>query len=327
MKWKVLCELAIAALLIAGHSYAHPDDDLLLGAGRGVDHVMEGVRDMSQAQADFAKLGFHVSNGGRFPGGVYNAVVRFENYSYLELISLAPDPKQDQEISKFITKHDGAMGLGLNVSSAASTASLLRSRQFDVEGPVPGSIMTSGQTKPPPPQWYTVAPADKPASGKSTIVLPIFFIEYLDEAKRLAKFDPTLTTHSNTSVGIGAVWFAVKDSAARVSDLQKSGFKPVPGEMEIDGLKGQGFKAGTGLIVLLSGNGKGNDADKFLSEYDDDIMALSIEVSDLAKAHEVAKSAANADLPIYRGSLGQSFLLPSSLTHGIRIEMFQKQPK
>lgn len=70
-----LLEVAILALFVFAPCFAQTDSGLLFGSGYGVDHVMEVVRDMSQAQADFAKLGFNVTIGGRFPGGIYDAII------------------------------------------------------------------------------------------------------------------------------------------------------------------------------------------------------------------------------------------------------------
>lgn len=47
----------------------------LIGQGRGVDHVGIGVRDFAQTQHDYEQLGFKVSKGGHFSGGVSNSAV------------------------------------------------------------------------------------------------------------------------------------------------------------------------------------------------------------------------------------------------------------
>ena len=59
-----------------------------IGQGRGVDHVGVVVRDLAHAQHDYEQLGFKVSKGGHFPGGVSNSVVYFQNDSYLELLTV-----------------------------------------------------------------------------------------------------------------------------------------------------------------------------------------------------------------------------------------------
>jgi catechol 2,3-dioxygenase-like lactoylglutathione lyase family enzyme len=137
----------------------------LLGQGRGVDHVGVGVLDMAQAQHDYEQLGFKVGKGGHFPGGLSNSVVVLQNNSYLEMLAVSgntPITKGDaSEIADFVKKHEGAMFLGINVSSAKAAADYLKAHNFDVTGPDPGSIMKEGETTPPPPMWYSVSTADK----------------------------------------------------------------------------------------------------------------------------------------------------------------------
>ena len=55
---------------------------------RGVDHVVLVVRDLAEAVADHRKRGFTVTPGGEHLGGLtHNALVGFQDGSYLELIA------------------------------------------------------------------------------------------------------------------------------------------------------------------------------------------------------------------------------------------------
>ena len=121
----------------------------LLGQGWGVDHVGVGVRDLAQAQHGYEQLGFKVGKGGHFPGGVSNSIVSLQNKSYLELLSVSGNTPITQGdacyIADFVKKHEGAMFLGVNVSSAKTAADYLKARNFDVNGPNPGSIMKEGE--------------------------------------------------------------------------------------------------------------------------------------------------------------------------------------
>ena len=197
----------------------------LLGQGWGVDHVGVGVRDLAQAQHDYEQLGFKVSKGGHFPGGLSNSIVDLQNNSYLELLSVSANTSikqgDDSEIADFLKRHEGAMFLGINVASAKAAADYLKAHNFDVTGPDPGSIMKEGETTPPPPMWYSVGTADKPAAGKKGFTIPIFLIEYLstnwtDKARAEGRMD-----HPNTAMGIHAVWFAVHDAGGTVTHASR----------------------------------------------------------------------------------------------------------
>lgn len=322
MIWMTL----FVASILAQTPVPHP----LLGQGWGVDHVGVGVRDLTKAQRDYQQLGFKVSEGGHFPGGLFNSIIDFENKTYLELLSV----KQAQgntasqgdaaEIADFVKKHEGAMFLGLNVSSAKDAAGYLKAQNFDVEGPDPGSLMKEGETKPPP-QWYSVGTADKPAPNKLGFSVPIFLIEYLSSDWYEKARKEGRTEHPNTAIGIHTVWFAVHDLKSQLRTLRDAGFEADESrDLQLLGARGRELKAGSGTMILLESSDKSSVLQKYLSDHDEGIIAVSVEVSDLSKAHRMAESATNSKIGIYKGTYGQSFLLSPDVTHGVWLEMFQR---
>ena len=300
----------------------------LIGQGWGVDHVGIGVRDLTQTQHNYEQLGFKVSKGGHFPGGLSNCSVSFQNNSYLELLSVSggtPSAHSDAaEVAEFATKHEGAMFLGIDVSSAKAAADYLKAHNFDVKGPDPGSIMKEGETTPPPPMWYDVSTADKPAANKEGFTIPIFLVEYLstswkDKARAEGRMD-----HPNTAMGIHAAWFAVHDTQAQLRVLRDAGFEVGESrEAKFLNAHGREVKAGRGALLLLESSDKDGLLTKYLSDHDEGIIGLSIEVSDLDKAHQLAESGTGKKLETYKGFYGTSFLLSPEVTHGVWLEMFQ----
>lgn len=318
------------ARVLAQTPVPHP----LLGQGWGVDHVGVGVRDLTKAQADYEQLGFKVSQGGHFPGGLFNSIIDFENKTYLELLTVRQaqgdttsqgDAAEIADIADFVKKHEGAVFLGLNVSSAKVAASYLKTQNFDVEGPDPGSRMKEGETKPPPPQWYLVSTADKPAPNKLGFSVPIFLIEYLskdryDKARKEGRME-----HPNTAIGIHAVWFAVHDLKSQLHTLRDAGLEADESrDVELLGAHGRELKAGSGAMILLGSTDKSRVLQKYLSDYDEGIIAVSVEVSDLSIAQRMAESVTGSKIDIYKGTYGQSFLVSPDVTHGVWLEMFQK---
>lgn len=300
----------------------------LIGQGWGVDHVGVGVRDLAQTQHDYEQLGFKVSKGGHFPGGLSNCSVSLQNNSYLELLSLSggtPAAHSDaSEVAEFVKKHEGAMFLGINVSSAKAAADYLKAHNFDVTGPDPGSIMKEGETTPPPPMWYDVSTADKPAANKKGFTLPFFLVEYLstnwkDKVRAEGRMD-----HPNTAMGIHAVWFAVHDAEAQLRTLRDGGFEGGESrEAKFLSAHGREVKAGHGVLLLLESSNKDGLLTKFLSDHDEGIIGVSIEVADLGKTRQLAESGTGRKLETYKGFYGTSFLLPPEVTHGVWMEMFQ----
>jgi len=219
------------------------------------------------------------------------------------------------------------MFLGVNVSSAKAAADYLKAHNFDVNGPNPGSIMKEGETTPPPPMWYRVSTADKPAAGKESLTLPIFLIEYVYAGWGEKSRAEGLMEHPNAARCIHAVWFAVRDAEAQSRTLGDAGL--VVGESreaKFLGAHGREVRAGQGVLVLLQSSDKNGLLAKYLSDHDEGtqgIIGLSIEVADLAKARQLAESSTGRKLETYKGSYGPSFLLPPEVTHGVWMEMFQ----
>jgi len=300
----------------------------LIGQGRGVDHVGVVVHDLTQAQHDYEQLGFKVSKGGRFPGGVANSLVFFQNDSYLELLAVNGNKSTKQgdaaALADFLSRHEGAMFLGINVSSAKGAADYLKAHNFDVEGPEPGSIMVEGQTTPPPPMWFDVGVKDKPAAGKEGLTLPIFFVEYVSADRMEKRRAEGSMDQANTAIGVHSVWFAVHNVQAQSRTLQTAGFKAgASREAKSIGGHGQEVAAGQGVLVLLESSDNNNLLTRYLSDHDDGIIGLSIEVADLGKARRLAESGTGRKLETYQGFYGTSFSLPPEATHGMWIEMYQ----
>jgi len=307
-------------------SNAQAPAQTLIGQGWGVDHVGVGVRDLAQAQHDYEQLGFKVGKGGHFPGGVSNSIVSFQNNSYLELLTVTGSSPTGwaTQVVDFVKKHEGAMFLGIDVSSAKAAADYLKAHDFDVEGPTPGSIMKEGETTPPPPMWYDVSTADKPAANKKGFGLPFFLVEYLTAERREKRRAEGLMDHPNTAVGIHAVWFAVHDAEAQLRVLRDAGFEVGESrEARFLSAHGREVKAGRGALLLLESSDKDGLLTKYLSDHDEGIIGLSIEVADLGKAHQLAESGTEKKLETYKGFYGTTFVLPPEVTHGMWLEMFQ----
>jgi catechol 2,3-dioxygenase-like lactoylglutathione lyase family enzyme len=300
----------------------------LLGQGWGVDHVGVGVRDLAQAQHDYEQLGFKVSKGGHFPGDLFNRIVILQNNSYLELLAVSGGtpsaPSDAADVAEFVKKHEGAMFLGIEVSSAKAAADYLKAHNFDVTGPDPGSIMKEGETTPPPPMWYGVSTADKPAANKKRFNIPFFLVEYLSTAWLGKHRAAGEMDHPNTAMGIHAVWFAVHDAEAQLRTLRDAGLEVGESrEAKFLGAHGREVKAGQGVLLLLESSDKNGLLTKYLSDHDEGIIGLSIEVADLGKARQLAESGTGRKLETYKGSYGTSFMLPPEVTHEVWMEMFQ----
>jgi Glyoxalase-like domain len=332
-----LVSLLLLATLPLSAQTTSASAQTLIGQGWGVDHVGIGVRDLAQTQHDYEQLGFKVAKGGHFPGGLSNAIVSFQRNSHLELLSVSGSASIKKGmaamIADFLKKQEGAMFLGIDVSSANATADDLKTRNFDATNPEPGSYLKEGETTLLPPMWYSVSPADEPAAGKKGIILPIFFIEYVSAERREKRRAAGEMDQPNTAMGIHSVWFAVHDTEAQLSTLRDAGLESGESrEMKSLGAHGREVKAGQGVLLLLEPSDKNGVLSRYLSDHtnwidgwphDEGIIGLSIEVADLGKARQLAESGTGRKLETYKGFYGTSFLLPPEVTHGVWMEMFQ----
>ena len=311
---------AILALAVLPSAHA----DGIIGSGRGIDHMGIAVRDLGAATRDFNALGFAVRPGGRFPGGLSNALAYLDDGFYLEILGVAAQHSKDNnDIADFAKKHEGAMFLGINVGSAKAAVELLRSRKFDATGPDPGSIMTGNQTKPPPPMWYDVYTQDKPAKGKRTFTLPIFFIQYVNEHWMDKYRAKGITNQPNTATAVRGVWFEVNDLQAKLAELHEGGFDRPSRNVSLllPAPSGKAIPAGRGTINIVVPIKTGEPASPPVEER---IVAISIAVKDLGKARAMARAATKRDLPVYNGTYGKSILIPPETVHGVSIELVQQ---
>jgi catechol 2,3-dioxygenase-like lactoylglutathione lyase family enzyme len=307
----------------------------LLGQGWGVDHLMVGVRDLAQSEHDYGRLGFKTWNHGQFPGGEFNSHVYFQENSFLELLSVNGSTPNKQgmtaQIANFLKRHEGAMALGIDVSSAQATADYLRARNVAVNGPHTGTVKWEEETT--PGMWNWVSPTE-PAAGQKGLPLPVFFVEYVAtrnaEARAVGAMD-----HPNTAMGIHSVWFAVHDAETHLRSLRDIGLEAGESrEVKFLSAHGREVKVGQGVLLILESSNNDGLLAKYLSDRvgpqgrcncpdDDGIIGLSVEVADLGKARQMAESGTGTKLETYKGFYGTSFLLPRDVTHGMWMEMYQ----
>jgi catechol 2,3-dioxygenase-like lactoylglutathione lyase family enzyme len=305
-----------ATVLLLTAARAEAPAAALIGHGRGVDHVGIAVRDLDQARADFATLGFRTYPGGAFPGGAHNAVVPLSDRFFIELITAPADATGDGKyIHDFAAQHEGGMFLGLNVSSAKATADYLRARGVDARGPEPGGAKAAQGPTPPGAQWYDVSTPDKPDPGKRAIDEPVFFLEYTPLREVVRHFTAEQRRQPNGVVRVRAVVIGVHDLKGQLKALGDDGF-PAPGRaVTIDGLHGREIPMGIGVIDLVETPGKVGDDD------DERVLALTLGVDDLAKSKAVVEAAIHGPLAVHAGAYGRGVFLPTALTHDLKIEL------
>lgn len=102
-----------------------------------LDHVVVGVHDLEQATADWRALGLIATDGGSHPKqGTRNAIVRFPDRSFLELIGVEDREKVRASSSAFLQllEHhpDGAISWALRTDDVAEARAKLATKGLRV---------------------------------------------------------------------------------------------------------------------------------------------------------------------------------------------------
>ena len=300
----------------------------VLGEGHGIDHPGILVRDLEEAKDTYRDtLGFWIQPRGVvtvLASGTKLSNALFEDGSYLQLTAV--DDLEKARLNRpsyltFLEKHEGALFLVLNTSSAEGTARFLRARGFEVNDPQPRTVLPPGAKEMPPPiAWFVgfkkpVLPADS-----------IGFVQYAARDERIGEANASgRTHHANTAKRIAAVWIVVRDLKAATKAFGLAGLAAGAGrKFPALGATGREIEAGGGRIVLLEPKGKTGKAASFLTERGEGIMGVSIEVGSLETARALLEKNTKREFGSYAGAYGNSILIPAELAHGVWIEMFQK---
>ena len=106
-----------------------------------LDHLVILVRDLELASADYASLGFTVTPGGEHADGLTrNALIPFEDGSYLELVSFlnAEDPTDNIWGWRGFLPYEGLIDYCASSDDLDSDAGRLEFLGFSVDGPDDG---------------------------------------------------------------------------------------------------------------------------------------------------------------------------------------------
>jgi catechol 2,3-dioxygenase-like lactoylglutathione lyase family enzyme len=164
-----------------------------------LDHVVIAVSDLEAAMADYRALGFTVVVGGSHPGRTsHNALVVFEDGSYLELIAWkSPNPAERWCVEH--AKHgDGLMDFALLPDDTAAAIAAASARGLHLNGPIDG-----GRKRPDGAElkWRT--------GRQETFDLPFLCGDVTPRALRVPEGE--VRRHPNGVTGIATVAVAVRD--------------------------------------------------------------------------------------------------------------------
>jgi len=204
----------------------------------------------------------------------------------------------------FIEKYEGAHSAGIMVSSAADTATHLKSAGIEFSE---FSLIRKEDQQ--PVQLVTPKMPHMPEGS-------IFFVLYPPRKTPL-----TRVTQPNTADRIDAVWIVVKNLKLASADLTALGFRRVRHlRSKLLGAEGQEFAGDHGNLVLLHASRSDGPVSQFAAERGDGVMGLTILVKSLEQAHTLAERNAGRKFPYTRAGKDRASLYQLRLPRGLGLK-------
>ena len=207
---------------------------------QGIDHLVIVVKDLGQATIDYQRLGFTVIPGGRHPVGSHNALISFQDGSYLEIIAFYRDAV-DHRWWEPLSKGERLVDFCFQTDDLRGDTDKLRSAGVAINNPVPWSRKR--------PDGYELKWLLSLATGSHRGVAPFLIEDVTPRTERI----PQEFHHENSVSGIEKITVAVGDLAPIKkwyrALLGASGENIVEEELHGDGLA---FHVGPHVVEFLT---------------------------------------------------------------------------
>ncbi len=171
-----------------------------------IDHVVVAVHDLDQAIEDYTSLGFTVSNGGDHAHrGSHNALITFDDGSYIELIAFKHEPPvKDNTWWDLLQIGEGLVDFALICGDLRAELEHLKSHDFEITGPMEGGRLRTDGIR----IAWRVARLNTGGSER----LPFLIDDITAHDLRVPRGEGAV--HANGVTGIAGVTVAVSSRAA-----------------------------------------------------------------------------------------------------------------
>jgi catechol 2,3-dioxygenase-like lactoylglutathione lyase family enzyme len=207
----------------------------------GIDHLVILVPKLTDAMEQYRKLGFQVLQGGEHPHGTHNALVTFQDGSYLELIAFKePEKRHDHRWYRFLDR-PGLVDFAIGAENIEPELERVRAVGIPYEGPNPGARKRPDGVQL---EWRTAPPPDD-----RTGELPFLIDDITDRGLRVP--GGTEAEHDNGVTGMRSLTVAVRDLEEAVQEYEALlGVEAERGEHEDLGADTAIVKCGQHDIIL-----------------------------------------------------------------------------
>lgn len=207
----------------------------------GIDHLVILVSKLDDAIAMYDKLGFQVLPGGEHPYGTHNALVAFQDGSYLELIAfMEPDKPHDHRWYRFLDR-PGLVDFAVGAENVEAELERIRAAGVDYQDVKPGARKRPDGVQL---EWRTLPPAED-----RTGELPFVIDDVTDRPLRVPS--GAEAEHENNVTGIRRLIVAVRDLDEAVTEYNAVfGSQPERGEHEDLGADTANYTIGRHEVML-----------------------------------------------------------------------------
>ena len=213
----------------------------------GIDHIVILVRDLQNATRIYQDLGFQVTYGGEHPGISHNALIPFQDGSYVELFALLrPEGFSGHRWSPLLETGAGLIDFALQVSDMDGTVDRIRAPGLPYEWLDGSRRRPDGELL----AWRTAELANGVAGE-----MPFLIDDVTPRSKRVPSGD--VARHPAGVTGIRGIVIAVQD-LDQVAEAYAKLLGAIPPVIEIDealGAETMSYPIGGQQIILARASG------------------------------------------------------------------------
>ncbi|HUG14627.1 MAG TPA: VOC family protein, partial [Thermomicrobiales bacterium] len=214
----------------------------------GIDHVVILANDLEVAVEQYERLGFTVTPGGRHPRFTHNALIPFQDGTYLELIAFYEQPRpgsvETHRWHRHLANGGGLVDFALGASDVAAVQATASAAGVAMNGPVQG-----GRKRPDGVdiRWKSVMP-----DGVNAGAIP-FVIE--DETERSLRVPADGARHANGARGVSSLIVAVCEldvATARYTGLLGRDSSAAGGTANVEHARGVEYSIGSHRVEVVA---------------------------------------------------------------------------
>lgn len=207
----------------------------------GIDHIVIAARELNSAMETYRRLGFSVVEGGAHPYGSHNALIGFEDGSYIELLGFYEESPAHPWWDLLHERGGGLIDFCLATDNIRADLAAFRAA-----GVAAGDLTEGGRRRP---DGYEVKWINNKVGGEFQGLMPFIIEDVTPRAQRL----PSETAQANGATGIHCLSLATEDAgrhAAIMGAVLGQTGKPIMDD-EL-GASGMRFEVGSHVLEYLS---------------------------------------------------------------------------